>query len=558
MAIGSRNIRIGDVLKEYGYVTDDQIAQAIDYQRENRGVRLGAALTALGFITEKQVMKALSEKMNMPIVDLDSAEIDLEAVQYIPAQIAEKYNMLAIKATDMVLTVALNDPMNFFGIEDIRQLTGMQLELMLADSKSLERAIRYNYNEVSALKAAKAANSSVDEELEEMEVEDGDDDTPVINLLNSLVKRASSINASDIHIEPFEKKTVVRMRIDGTIVDYVTLQKSIHNSLIARIKIISDLDIAEKRIPQDGHFKMMLEDGPLNMRVSMLPTVFGEKCVMRLLANNSPVANVASYGMQPDNCAKFQSMLKTPNGIIYITGPTGSGKTTTLYMALNTLAQEPVNISTIEDPVEKTLPRINQSQVNNQAGMTFEIGLRALLRQDPDIIMIGETRDTETANIAVKSAITGHKVFSTLHTNDAASSVIRLVDMGVEPYMLASALTGIVAQRLMRRVCKDCATLREATEEEQAFMETGPIMVKKANGCANCNNAGYKGRIAIHEVLVIDKEIKRMLNNNCTTEDIRDYAVEQQHMSTLKMSGIELVKQGVTTVDELVKVAYSV
>jgi type IV pilus assembly protein PilB len=377
-------------------------------------------------------------------------------------------------------------------------------------------------------------------------------------LLNSLVKRASSINASDIHIEPFEKKTVVRMRIDGAINEYVSLQKNIHNSLIARIKIISDLDIAEKRIPQDGHFKMMLDDGPLNMRVSMLPTVFGEKCVMRLLANNSPVANVASYGMSDENCEKFKSMLKTPNGIIYITGPTGSGKTTTLYMALNTLAQGDVNISTIEDPVEKTLPKINQSQVNNQAGMTFEIGLRALLRQDPDIIMIGETRDTETANIAVKSAITGHKVFSTLHTNDAASSVIRLVDMGVEPYMLASALTGIVAQRLMRRVCKECATLREATEEEYDFMGTGPIMVKKPNGCSNCNDTGYKGRIAIHEVLVIDKEIKRMLNDNCTTEDLRDYAVDHQHMSTLKMSGIELVKQGITTVEELMKVAYSV
>ena len=390
----------------------------------------------------------------------------------------------------------------------------------------------------------------------EVNVEDADDDTPIINLLNSLVVRAYNSNVSDIHIEPFEKHTSVRMRMDGVIVDFMTLPKNIHNSLIARVKIIGDLDIAERRIPQDGHFKTNVEGTPINVRVSVIPTVFGEKAVLRLLASAATIDHAGSFGMNERNYQIVSQMLQSPNGIVYVTGPTGSGKSTTLYMILSELSQRAVNISTIEDPVEKNLPKLNQMQVNNVAGLTFEVGLRALLRQDPDIIMVGETRDSETASISVRAAITGHLVLSTLHTNDAASSVVRLVDMGVEPYMIASSLVGIVAQRLVRKVCPFCATSGPMTPDEEAIAGVHIPEVKHAVGCRQCNNTGYKGRISIHEILVIDKNVRQMITKVAAVEEIKEYAINEQGMSTLKKSALELVEQGVTTIDELIKVSY--
>lgn len=552
-----RNLRIGDILKEYGYVSDAQVDQAVAYQKEHKGVRIGTALIELGYVTEAQVLEALAQRLSMQVVEISNIDVNPEAAAKIPRPLAEKYEMLAASEKDGVLTVVLNDPMNFYGIEDIRQLTGMQLEICLCQREELLRAINYYYAEVEARKAAQVANKSFEDVEEEVELdEDGDDDTPIINLLNRLVNRAYSTNASDIHIEPFEEKNVVRMRIDGVIVEYVTLQKSLHGSLIARIKILGDMDIAERRIPQDGHFRTKVEGEFINIRVSVIPTVFGEKAVLRLLAGNSHIDYPKTFGMHDEDYHKLLRMLQSPNGIIYFTGPTGSGKTTTLYMILEELSKRPVNISTIEDPVEKNLPKVNQMQVNNQAGLTFESGLRALLRQDPDVIMVGETRDVETASISVRAAITGHLVFSTLHTNDAVSSIARLEDMGLMPYMVSSSLVGIIAQRLMRKVCTDCAVEDAPTAEEVAMLGPGVRKIHRAKGCPVCNYTGYRGRIAIHEILLIDKQVRQMINEQATAEQIQDYAVTYQHMKSLRESGVEMVTSGISTIEELRKVAY--
>lgn len=553
-----RNLRLGDVLKEYGYVTDEHIEKAIAYQREHRGVRIGNALIALGYIQEDQLLRALGERLNMPVVDINEESVQIPSVHLIPRPLAEKYEMLAISAQDGVLRVAMSDPMNFYAMEDIRQLTGMHIQVVLCAREPLRKAIGYYYAEVDARQAALAANESIQEQTEEVEFdEDGDDDTPIINLLNRLINRAYTTNASDIHIEPFENKTIVRMRIDGVIVEYVTLQKKLHASLIARIKILANMDIAERRIPQDGHFRTKVDSELVNIRVSVIPTVFGEKAVLRLLSNRVVVDHPSSFGMEAADSQKVQQMLHSPNGIIYFTGPTGSGKTTTLYMILEKLSARQVNISTIEDPVEKNLPKVNQMQVNNQAGLTFEAGLRALLRQDPDIIMVGETRDVETANISVRAAITGHLVFSTLHTNDAASSVVRLEDMGLQPYLIANSLVGIIAQRLMRKVCTECAVEEPPTPEEIEILGKNLSKVMHPRGCPACNHTGYRGRTAIHEILMVDHTVRKFINDGAPVEEIRNYAITKQQMRSLRQSAMDLVERGISTVQELQKVAFT-
>ena len=558
-----KNLRIGDVLKENGYVTDEQIQAAIEYQKANRGVRLGEALVQMGTIEEDQMLQALAERIGIQVVELSNEEVSLDAVEKIPHPLAVKYGMLALDMKNGNLRVALNDPMNLYALEDVRQVTGMSLELCLASHSALTRAIQFYYAEIEARTAARIANQSNqaeenNDDMLDIALEEGDD-TPIINLLNRLISRAYATNASDIHIEPFEKATTVRMRIDGSIVDYVSLQKKVHASLIARVKILSNLDIAEKRIPQDGHFRTRIDGDFVNVRVSVLPTVFGEKAVLRLLANNTHIDHVDSFGMEESEYNKVSHMLQAPHGIIYFTGPTGSGKTTTLYMILSELTKRPVNIVTIEDPVEKNIPKINQTQVNVQAGLTFASGLRSVLRQDPDIIMIGETRDMETASISVRSAITGHLVFSTLHTNDAPSSVIRLRDMGLAPYMISSSLVGIVAQRLMRKICPECKAEREAEAGEKKLLSQPadkPLKICYGKGCPSCNGTGYRGRIAIHEVLSVDRRIREMIMDEATAEEIGDYAIREQGMKTLKSSGEKLVLEGITTLEELMKVSY--
>ncbi|NCB92549.1 MAG: GspE/PulE family protein [Clostridia bacterium] len=551
-----KNVPIGEVLKEYGYITDEQIQEALVYQKEHKGLRLGGALMEMGFITERQMLEALGQRLGLSVVDMGTTTVDGASVGIIPQQLAQKYNMLAVAQSDHMLTVVTNDPLNFYGLEDVRQTIGMELDIQLCEEEQVRKAIQYYYSEVEARKAAKSANTSVAGQVEELEVEEGEGDTPIIKLLNSLIQRAYNTSASDIHIEPFENHSLVRMRVDGTIIDYVTLQKALHSSLIARIKILSDLDIAERRVPQDGHFRLKVGQEYVNLRVSVIPTVFGEKAVLRLLAGgNTSIDHIGHYGMIDEDYEKFAGILHSPNGIIYITGPTGSGKTTTLYMVLEELAKRQVNISTIEDPVEKNLPRVNQMQTNQLAGLTFEVGLRALLRQDPDIIMVGETRDSETAAISIRAAITGHLVVSTLHTNNAAASIVRLIDMGMEPYMIASSLVGVVAQRLMRKVCPHCCEERETTEDE-AKMIGEHIKIRVPKGCHRCNYTGYRGRIGIHEILLIDKEIKKMISDHASVEEIITYAREYQHMNTLAERATQLVKEGVTTMEELIKIAY--
>ena len=555
--MSTKMLRTGDILKEYGYVTEEQIGDAIAYQKAHRGVRIGDALIALGYIDEIHLLQALGQRLHLKIIDLNNESVDVTAVEKIPRPLAEKYEMLAISINNGVLRLALNDPMNFYGIEDIRQVTGMQVESCLCQRSALQQAIQYYYTEVDAKKAVTVANEQFEDEIGDViDMEEDGDDTPIINLLNRLIHRAYTTNASDIHIEPFENKITVLMRIDGAIVEYVTLQKSLHASLIARIKILGDMDIAERRLPQDGHFRTKIENEYVNIRVSVIPTVFGEKAVLRLLANNAEIEHPRTFGMEESEYQKLEKMLQSPNGIIYLTGPTGSGKSTTLYMILEEISKRQVNISTIEDPVEKNVPKINQMQVNNQAGLTFETGLRALLRQDPDVIMVGETRDMETASISVRAAITGHLVFSTLHTNDAVSSIARLEDMGLLPYMISGSLVGVIAQRLMRKVCPDCAEEVVPTEEEAAILGKDIHTIKRAKGCPVCNHTGYHGRIAVHEVLYVDKEIRKMIIEQRPAEEIEEYAIQHQVMKTLKQCGLEMLEKGLSTMEEMRKIAY--
>ena len=557
----NRNLRIGEVLTEKGYVTEEQMSQALAYQKEHRDMRIGQILRELGFVTEDQVLDALASRLNLKIVDVAQLSVDLTAVGMVSREVAEKNLMLPISVQGHHMVLVTNDPLNYFALEEVRQQTGCQLEICLSEEKPLKKAVSYYYAEVSARKAANHANVgfstvSAAADLEIEDLEDSSDEAPIIRLLNSLLERAIKTNASDVHIEPFEQETKVRMRIDGVIMDYVTIQRNIHSSLIARIKILANLDIAEKRVPQDGHFRVRLQEGNVNIRVSILPTVFGEKAVMRILAATGHLEHADHFGMDDFSYNQFLPMLNYPNGIIYITGPTGSGKSTTLYMVLEYLSGRNVNISTIEDPVEKNIPGINQTQVNPVAGLTFDVGLRALMRQDPDIIMVGETRDGETAGTSVRAAITGHVVLSTLHTNDAVSSIVRLQDMGVETYLVANSLVGLVAQRLLRKVCPHCAKEVETTEQERLFLGEDVKTVRRGMGCSHCNNSGYSGRIAVHEILAINNDIRRMIVEHATVEEITAYAREHQHMRTLKESGLILVKQGVTTPEELMKISY--
>jgi type IV pilus assembly protein PilB len=436
----------------------------------------------------------------------------------------------------------------------------MNVNTLLAEAGPLKDAITYHYAAIKTRQAAaNASESATTSDTREVIIDAGvsADDAPIINLVNSLLDKAYQDGASDVHIEPFEKEILVRLRTDGVLLNYMTLNKNVQGALVARIKIMGELDIAERRVPQDGHFRIRIREQIVNVRVSVIPTVFGEKVVMRILASNSDIDRSETFGMSPENYQKFSRMLKSPNGLIYITGPTGSGKTTTLYMALGSLSTKPVNISTIEDPVEKNLPHLNQMQVHPMAGLTFEVGLRALLRQDPDVIMVGETRDPETASISLRAAITGHLVLSTLHTNDATSTIIRLIDMGAEPYLLSSALVGAVAQRLLRKVCPYCGQVTGLDESEIAFIGRDIPTAKRACGCAKCHNTGYSGRIAVHEVLVADKNVRNMITAGATANEITNYAIEYQGMETIKQAGIRLVEEGITTMEELQRIAYN-
>jgi type IV pilus assembly protein PilB len=483
------------------------------------------------------------------------------AVAKIPRSVAKKNTAIAIDDSDGILQVVINDPLNFFGIEEIQQIAGMPVQVAIGTKDSIETAIAHYYSEVEAREAVNKADTdfaNLFPEVEEINtVELGDDATPVVNLINSLMLRAYNNGASDLHLEPFDSNCRVRMRVDGALIDYADIPKNIHPALIVRLKIMSNLDIAEKRLPQDGHFRLNMTGVDLNVRISVLPTIYGEKAVLRFLTTNTTIDHAGHFGMTDTDYEKFIEILASPNGIVYITGPTGSGKTTTLYMALEQFRDKTINISSIEDPVEKNLDRVNQVQVNNMAGLTFAAGLRSLLRQDPDIIMVGETRDAETASISVSAAITGHLVLSTLHTNDALTSIVRLEDMGVPPYLVGNSVVGLVAQRLMRKICPYCEETYESSEIELLSLgvkkEDVPKL-KRGKGCHVCNQTGYKGRTAVHEIVKVDKHMQRLIAESAQMSELYEYARKHMGMATLRERARDLVIQGITSMEEFMKI----
>ncbi|KNZ43125.1 GspE/PulE family protein [Acetobacterium bakii] len=556
----TKNIRIGDILKAAGFITEEHLQEALAYQKIDKRKRLGAILVDYGYVSEPQLLEALSKRLNVAVIDLRDTVVDFDAAGKIPQSIAVKYNLIPISQENDRLLVAVNDPLDFYAIEDIRLITNMPIDIVLAGKEDIMAAIHEAYTEIEARKAASLANEAVHGSsisfVEDIITNEGD--APIVNLVNSVLLKGHSAGASDIHIEPFEKETTVRMRIDGLIVDYLALSPTLHQSLIARIKILSNLDIAERRVPQDGHFRVRIDGVEMNVRSSSIPTVYGEKMVLRFLSMNTALDHAGQFGMNTDDYTKMMNILQSPHGVVYITGPTGSGKTTTLYMVLEMLAKKAVNIATIEDPVERNLSGINQTQVNNLAGLSFESGLRSILRQDPDVIMVGETRDRETASIVVRSAITGHLVLSTLHTNDAVSAIVRLEDMEVEPYMVANSLTGVVAQRLVKKICTNCKESYEPSEVEKQLLGEGIHTLYRGRGCHMCNNTGYKGRIAIHEILAIDKKIRTMISRKEPVEDIYTYVEETQRVIPLRISVANLTRDGVTSMEEFLKLSYYV
>ena len=562
-----KSVPIGQYMVNNGLITEEQLQNVLDAKKNDpnsAGKFFGDYVVELGYVTDVQFAQVLSRKQNIPFVDLDDPEtvIDPEAVNKIPEALAKKHTIIAIKITGKRLTVASYDPVNFYIFEDIKVTTGMDVVPVLATKAAITKAIGKIYSSAAVggliedvENNYKGSADEVDKELEERV-----NDAPIVKLCTTIVESSFRADATDIHIEPFQTFTRIRIRVNGDLIELMNISNVVHNSLITRIKIISGMNIAEKRIPQDGRFSQVVDGTKLDVRVSNLPTVNGEKCVIRILATGDVgVRKITDLGMSDYNYDRFSRLIKVPQGVMLVTGPTGSGKTTTLYAALGELAKPNVNVITVEDPVEKNIEGINQCQVNVKAGMTFAAALRSILRQDPDIVMVGEMRDQETAEIAIRAAITGHMVLSTLHTNDAASTVTRLVDMGVAPYMVATSLIGIVAQRLCKTVCNECKAPRLSTAEDNELMGIGEeaITIYDAVGCPKCNNTGYTGRRAIHEILLCTPEMASLIAADGKTDAIGQLA-RQQGCKLLRDNVSELVQEGITTMDELVKLTFSV
>jgi type IV pilus assembly protein PilB len=522
---------------------------------------LGATLVDMGYIDEKTLYKGLEYLFRAPYVDLSTVIVDKVATMSISESLAKKHNLIPIKKEGKVLTVVMSDPLNFYAIDDVKNATGLDISVAISPRKDINNAIDRYYGSEIAEKAFEdlqkeygKLNMAGLSEMTESEVANA----PVVRLINSLLQHAIKSNASDIHIEPTATDLKVRFRIDGQLQEVMTSSMSAHPAISTRIKIMSGMDIAEKRVPQDGRVETTVDGKEVDLRVSLLPTVYGEKIVIRILGGNMVVLDRKQLGISEANMILFEKIVKSPNGIILVSGPTGSGKTTTLYALLKELNRPEVNIITVEDPVEYKLPGINQVQVNVKAGLTFANGLRSILRQDPDIIMIGEIRDSETAEIAIRASITGHLVLSTIHTNDSASSVARLVDMGIEPYLVSSSLVGVVAQRLVRNICPRCKTTYRPSHDEMLMLKMKePKPLYKGTGCPYCNMTGYKGRTGIHEILVVTREIRELVNRRAPVDQIAQMAA-RQGTTSLQQSCSELVLSGVTTIDELIRVTYSV
>ncbi len=557
-----RNGPIGQYLVEKKLITEEQLQMVLERQKTEKDKKFGDLVIEMKLVSDVDFAKTLAERMNIQYVDLDNQQLNIDVVKRIPETTAKKYNVIAINKIGKRMMVATNDPMNFYVFEDLRVITGCNITAQLATKSAITRAIGRMYSEDQAKKVAEEAKQEKEEEsvnLEDIDLSsDRVDNAPIVKLATAIVEQSYRQGATDIHIEPFKDKTKIRIRINSDLIMLMELDQRLHVSLVTRFKILSGMNIAEKRIPQDGRMSQVIDGTTVDLRVSNLPMVYGEKVVLRILAGDSSVRKIQDLGMTDYNYERFVSCLKVPQGVVLVTGPTGSGKSTTLYAALGEIAKPNLNVITVEDPVEKKINNINQCQINEKAGMTFGAALRSILRQDPDIIMIGEMRDTETAEIGIRAAITGHLVLSTLHTNDAASTVTRLVDMGVDAYMVATSLIGVVAQRLTKVLCTSCREQIMSNEDDNKLMEIDEsVPIYKAVGCPKCNNTGYTGRTAIHEILLATTKMKEIIAAGAKSEEIQELAKEEG-CRLLRDNVSELVKQGVTTIDELVRVTYAV
>ena len=565
MAYNRKRLRLGELLLENNLITEEQLNIALEEQKA-KGIKLGEAIIGLGYVTQDAINDLLCQQLNIDFVDLRKIEIDDSIARMVGEKVVRKYMLLPFALDDRqanVIKVAMEDPMNIMAIDDIGIITGMTVQPYLSTHAYISTAIDKLYGKSQANAIAeqfmKEQGSGDDaDNAEENKRQEDVDNSPVVKLVNNIIEGGVRQRASDIHIEPFEYNVRVRYRIDGVLREIISYDRALYAAIIARLKVISGMDISEKRKPQDGRITITVDRREYDIRVSNLPTVFGEKVVMRLASKEGFKRDKKDLGLSPTDLVKFDNILRNPHGIILVTGPTGSGKSTTLYTALSELASDEVNIITVEDPVEANVDNVNQVQVNVKANLTFASALRSILRQDPDIIMIGEIRDGETAEIAVKASITGHLVVSTLHTNSTAASISRLIDMGIEPYLLGDSLVGIIAQRLVRRLCPECKESYEADEEEKRVFkvpQNEPLKLYKACGCEACGNTGYYGRIGVYEIMPISRKIKNLIASGANADEITAQAVTEG-MNTLRMSASNYVKQGLTSFSEMMKITY--
>ncbi|HEX3323508.1 MAG TPA: type IV-A pilus assembly ATPase PilB [Terriglobales bacterium] len=563
--------RLGDLLVKEKVITPEQLSQASKVQKETN-CRLGSALVKLGFLSDEDVTNFLSRQYGVPAINLSYFEIDPAVVKLIPFETAKRYQILPLSRVGASLTIAMVDPTNVFAMDDIKFMTGFNIEPVVASESSINEGIEkaYGTNNQEELETVMQSMTDLDADVElqseeqEMELADLEraaDEAPIVKLVNLVLTDAVKRGASDIHMEPYEKEFRVRFRIDGVLQSIMTPPLKLKDAITSRVKIMSKLDISEKRLPQDGRIMLKMNIGgrkkQLDFRVSTLPTLWGEKIVMRLLDKENLRLDMTKLGFEPESLVKFEKAILKPYGMVLVTGPTGSGKTNTLYSSIARLNQPDTNIMTAEDPVEFQLQGVNQVQMKEQIGLNFAAALRAFLRQDPNIILVGEIRDFETAEIAIKAALTGHLVLSTLHTNGAPETITRLMNMGIEPFLVATSVHLICAQRLVRRICKDCAEVMEVPyqtliEEGYSPEEAKTVKIQKGKGCATCNNTGYKGRTGLYEVMEVDEEIKELVLVGASAVELKKKAIERG-MFTLRRSGLIKVALGMTTLEEVAR-----
>jgi len=553
----ARRKRLGELLLEAGLITQEQLDEALKEEARG-GKRIGEILVDLGYLTESDIYGAVGEQLGVPYVSLSYYSVDPDVIDTVPEQVARQHKIIPLFKVRDSLTLGMADPLNLAVIDQIVRSTGLDIEPAICSAGEIEQAIDHYYGTASTMdEVVQVLGEDEEEEEETLDTSTLTQlagDAPIVKLVNLVIAQAVKDTASDIHVEPDESLLRIRFRVDGVCREAYTQPKKLQSAIISRLKIMSNLDIAERRIPQDGRIQMIVEGKPIDIRVSTLPTVHGENVVMRILDKSNLMIRLSDLGFG-DQEPRLRQILSRPNGVILATGPTGSGKTTTLYSALNEVSNVEVNTITLEDPVEYRLPLIRQSQVNVKAGMTFAKGLRAVLRQDPDIVMVGEIRDAETAKIAVEAALTGHLVLSTLHTNDASGALPRLIDMGVEPFLVASSVGGIIAQRLVRRICSGCKVQIDpsASMLKAINMEGKDVTLYKGEGCRGCNGSGYKGRAGIYEVLTVNEEIRELVVDNASADRIRNVAMKDG-MKTLRLDGIDKALEGITTVEEVLRV----